>query len=942
MIVAPLVVILCITGVGVGIHRFTKYWSRNLSINELIINSLILSSGLLIIPLTIFGLYDLPILFSSWIYIYATISIFSYILFFYIGIRFILFNNKLSISKINPNFLIIVLLGLMIFSIYVIYAIILPLRGYDALWMYLPDALWYYQTDSIPLFNILNFRPAVKEPIPSLFFTFSLYITTEFSINFIPLIFFLAWSLLAVEFVKLLWPTYPRYLQWFIWPLFLAFPLNIWFMDNWAYYQDIFLGFFFSCALYYYFKLFYNKNVTNRYYYYVLIIFSISLAFFTKISAWYLILLFILLLPGDKRVKSIQILVSLVLFLFLGAQLAFRSYVGYIFIIAILYFFVVYNIWTKKEIILKKSQIILNLTTILLGVLLGGIWLFENLNRYSEVSDLLLDSYFNVVPLIKSTFVPNTLSSPGFILETTQSADFFAGILLLFIGNYFALFWLIPKLRSIFKNNEIPEVFIWITCTFALWLTYYHIGSQRYLTPIILPLIIIVYKGILMIWEDLTLIIKKFTTNQSIRLGKNIPLNFLLLFLVLGLLTLYFPLPLETILGLNSSDSSIGHLYLESAYSYYKNWFLLIIIAIILPLFILLSIIFLNSRFLTKSNFHTYRSKFGKIGTLSLVLLIFLIPTIVPTMVLVSSNLDINRFQQEYVYENRQAVEEIREFLGKNNVEKQAVLVLNTPGIPVWTSIPSIDFISQSDLLTPLYDNENITYGLNLLLNPLLYTLETYDTLTVNQSLIPGVKYILIPNKENFIFEHYLNYYKHDSYLFSIIYDSRYFNEVFRNIEFVIYERIFSVPSFIGPFDVRIDDSTSKNSIIGEIVESIELNSNFTLTAHWDLSNLKGSNIMLNNYLKIKNLVTGKFVWLNSSTSGENKDFSVFQSSDTDLPNYSFEISDLILEVSYTDELATIKTSIWNYELQDPVILRNQNSKTSIERGLGLSLSSSN
>ncbi|MHA2338304.1 MAG: hypothetical protein ACXACX_13440 [Candidatus Hodarchaeales archaeon] len=942
MIVAPLVVILCITGVGVGIHRFTKYWSRNLSINELIINSLILSSGLLIIPLTIFGLYDLPILFSSWIYIYATISIFSYILFFYIGIRFILFNNKLSISKINPNFLIIVLLGLMIFSIYVIYAIILPLRGYDALWMYLPDALWYYQTDSIPLFNILNFRPAVKEPIPSLFFTFSLYITTEFSINFIPLIFFLAWSLLAVEFVKLLWPTYPRYLQWFIWPLFLAFPLNIWFMDNWAYYQDIFLGFFFSCALYYYFKLFYNKNVTNRYYYYVLIIFSISLAFFTKISAWYLILLFILLLPGDKRVKSIQILVSLVLFLFLGAQLAFRSYVGYIFIIAILYFFVVYNIWTKKEIILKKSQIILNLTTILLGVLLGGIWLFENLNRYSEVSDLLLDSYFNVVPLIKSTFVPNTLSSPGFILETTQSADFFAGILLLFIGNYFALFWLIPKLRSIFKNNEIPEVFIWITCTFALWLTYYHIGSQRYLTPIILPLIIIVYKGILMIWEDLTLIIKKFTTNQSIRLGKNIPLNFLLLFLVLGLLTLYFPLPLETILGLNSSDSSIGHLYLESAYSYYKNWFLLIIIAIILPLFILLSIIFLNSRFLTKSNFHTYRSKFGKIGTLSLVLLIFLIPTIVPTMVLVSSNLDINRFQQEYVYENRQAVEEIREFLGKNNVEKQAVLVLNTPGIPVWTSIPSIDFISQSDLLTPLYDNKNITYGLNLLLNPLLYTLETYDTLTVDQSLIPGVKYILIPNKENFIFEHYLNYYKHDSYLFSIIYDSRYFNEVFRNIEFVIYERIFSVPSFIGPFDVRIDDSTSKNSIIGEIVESIELNSNFTLTAHWDLSNLKGSNIMLNNYLKIKNLVTGKFVWLNSSTSGENKDFSVFQSSDTDLPNYSFEISDLILEVSYTDELATIKTSIWNYELQDPVILRNQNSKTSIERGLGLSLSSSN
>jgi hypothetical protein len=575
---------------------------------------------------------------------------------------------------------------------------------------------------------------------------------------------------------------------------------------------------------------------------------------------------------------------------------------------------------------LKKSQIILNMTSILLGVILGGIWLFENLNRYSVVSDLILNSYFNVTPLIKNTFIPNTLSSPAYILETTQ---------------YFALFWLIPKLRVIFKSNEIPEVLIWITCSFALWLTYYQIGSQRYLTPIILPLIIIVYKGIIMIWQDLTLIIRKLTTNQSIKLGKKIPLNYLLLFLVFGLLTLYFPLPLETILGLNSSDSNIGHLYLESAYSYYKNWFLLIIIAILLPLFILLAIIFLKSRLQTKSYFNDNIKKIRKIGTISLVLLTFSIPTVVPTMVLVSTNLDINRFHQEYVYENRQAVEDVREFLLKENTEKQAVLVLNTPGIPVWTSIPTIDFISQNDLLTPLYDNGNISYGLNLLLNPLLYTLETYDALSVDQSLIPGIKYVLIPNKENFIFEHYLNYYKHDSYLFSIIYDSRYFNEVFRNTEFVIYVRIFSVPSFIGPFDIRIDDSTSRNSILGEIVESIELDSNFTLSAQWDLSNLQGSNIILNNYLKIKNLITGEFIWFNSSTSGENKDFSFFQSSDNNLPNYSFEISDLILEVSYTDDQATTKTSIWNYEFQDPVTLRHQNNKTFIERGLGLSLSSS-
>ena len=47
MFTASLVVTFCLTGVGIGFHKIIKFWKINLSFNERIIGSLLISSGIL-------------------------------------------------------------------------------------------------------------------------------------------------------------------------------------------------------------------------------------------------------------------------------------------------------------------------------------------------------------------------------------------------------------------------------------------------------------------------------------------------------------------------------------------------------------------------------------------------------------------------------------------------------------------------------------------------------------------------------------------------------------------------------------------------------------------------------------------------------------------------------------------------------------------------------
>ncbi|OLS19468.1 MAG: hypothetical protein HeimC3_45480 [Candidatus Heimdallarchaeota archaeon LC_3] len=938
MITTPLVVIFCLTGVGVGIHKINKKWTTNLSYNELIINSLVISSGILIIPLVIFGLWDFPILFSSWVYFYAIVSIISYIYIIYKSLKTILFNLNSQQFKFDIRSNRILIVGIIIFCIYILYAVFLPLRGYDALWMYLPDALWYYQTDSIPLFNLLNFRPAVKEPIPSLFYTFSLYITQDFIINFIPLIFILSWSLLAVEFVKFFWPEHPRSLQWFVWPIFLIFPLNIWFMDNWAYYQDIYLGFFFSSAIYYYLKLINSNNVKNRRYYYLLLIFSIILSLFTKVSAWYLFILFILLIPGKKNIKISQTLVCLGLLAFLSAQVTYRSFIGYSLIIFFIGIFIIYFIWTKKEITLRNANYLPVIGSISIGLIIGSIWLIENFQRYKTASNTLFSEYFSVIPDIQYDYLSNSLNNPGFIIETSQSASFFAGVFIILIGNYFALFWLLPKIRGFFSNKNNSEITIWILSIFILWITYYHNGSQRYLTPLIIPIILLIYIGIIHLWEDITIFLNKFKHFSFKYSLKDIPFLYKLIFLLLGTLTLYFPLSFESISNLNSSNSSLGHLYLESAFNYYKNWFIVGLVGILIPIVLFLIIILAKFISEKKSLKYINNNKIHVTFSSLIVILLFIIPLIIPTFVYFSSNNNINEFQQNYAFENRDSVHEILNKLLEENDKKEAVLVINTPGIPVWTSIPVIDFTSQKELLIPLYEKKNISNGLNLLLHPLSYITSSENITINNENLIPAIKYVIIPNIDNFVFSYYNGIIKQNSYLFSIINDPRYFTENYRNNEFIIYERIYNIPSFIGPFEIELESELQRLPIVGEIFQEKSLGKNLVLRVNWDLSDINPSTISFKHNIHVKLFDSKELIWINSTNTNTTGDYSMFHVSLINFDTNIEQIKEIVLEINYTDSSSKLISSQWHYLAPHPIVLKIINNDYIIFQGNGLVL----
>ncbi|MFW9930141.1 MAG: hypothetical protein ACFFD1_12170, partial [Candidatus Thorarchaeota archaeon] len=637
----------------------------------------------------------------------------------------------------------IISIGIIVLSIYFLYSIFLPIRGYDALFIYFPDALWYYQIDSIPILNLLNFYPAVKEPIPSLFYSFSLFITQSFSVDLIPFIFILAWSLLTVEFVKLLWPDINKNVRWFSWLMFLILPLNIWFMDNWAYYQDIYLGFFFSCAIFYAKKGYMSNDKFYQGYYFVLLSLSICLSLFSKISGWSLLIILVLVFPSQKNIRYFQFSILSGFFLFLSLQIIFRSYIGYVIVIAFVWTILSYLILTQKDSIVDRSRYFITSSSILIGTILGSFWLYEVFQRYSSESRVIIDTYFLFIPKITFNFIPNNPSNPSFILETAQSADFFAGVFLLLVGNYFALFWFLPKIRVIFDKKNQTFLWIWLLVFFSLWLTYYHNGSLRYLTPIIIPFTLLTYRGVLLIYCDIRKRLSQDSLNkftpESI---KKLPILYQSIILFSALLTLYFPIFFNLQNGLSTNESTLGLAYIQTAFQYYKMTPIFLIIIFSLVIFYYLVIknrISINNK---KILFKNSLPNLSRYLAIILLIITFIIPLVVPTYVFITSDSNLQLFQQNYSYENRFAVKDITHFLSIDNTKKDIVLVLNTPGIPVWTSMPTIDLISQQEAVFPFYNNQNISQGLSYMINPIQY-ISNYENISFpSEDHFPSIGYV--------------------------------------------------------------------------------------------------------------------------------------------------------------------------------------------------------
>ena len=940
MDIVSLIPILLIFGIGFLIQLpINKIFDLKMSVLDIFLHSFIMGIALIVFPLIWLGLAPLPPLFESWVFLLASLGILTLIISSFYYLKKILNYNFSENLSLHKNLFLFALI-LLLLGYYLIYAALLPLRGYDALFIYLPNSLWFFVNSSIPYFNGLNFVPTIKEPLNSLLFTFTLYVTGNFSIELIPVIFFIFWGVLTYKLCLKVFPN-QQTLALVSFAMFLAFPANLWLMDKWAYYQDIYIGFFFTATIYFFLE---SQHSEHHLYFTFLTGICLALSLVSKLSGWSLFFILPLLVVTSKKGKNILSCYTGLLFGFLCLEGSFRIFIGIIPVFILFFILILYHLWepTRNENI--RANIWSFLSILLIGLFLGGYWLYITLQKFSFLSNSILNTYWNLGNSIMWAFKSANPSSPSYIFESAQSTNFFGIILILLIGNLFAVFWAFPKLISVMKRGSHSVLVIWVLVFFSIWIVYESTASIRYLTPIFSPLVILVLKGWFIIKEAINTNFGKRAPDTTLSINDSSNKNyyavsnkFALFIIASGIVSLYLP-----IISLNNSApsilGSIAQAYVYSEYLYYNNWFVIIILVIGLPaLFILIKIYhhpivpWLENLMQKTIN----NRKFGVIIPVFLLLIIIIIPLIVPATILALNNFNIQQFQQIYDYENRGAVQDIVDHIIADNNPSAAILTFNTPGLPIWTNQPTIDLFQQSGILEPIFSNQNISQGLELLLHPFNYIINNYSSVNLQNVSQPLITYIVVPNYGNLYYHDYLTQFESKSYLFPMLEHQDYFKLLYTNTEFRLYKRVYVNPTFMGVFDVGLTGPTINNSILGFVSDNMSLGPSIHGYLGVDLNQVP--NQIVNDTVIIGYLSEGVLSYQNTTSSmyQSNKTFTYIHWNIA-ASNKTISLRSISGLIEYRDNQGNIMTSTYSFASSNNIRVLNINGEYKIYSGIGL------
>ena len=141
---------------------------------------------------------------------------------------------------------------------YLFIQIILPLRGFDALYYYLPETEIFYQSNRITEYNYLSFQPVIKSPLNVLLYVYFLYTTGSYEIHLVPFIFLLGIVFVVYDFAIEFFQDESIAQTSVI--ITLTLPFIYWLLNYWAFYQDLYLCFFFSLTCYFCWKWYKNPN----------------------------------------------------------------------------------------------------------------------------------------------------------------------------------------------------------------------------------------------------------------------------------------------------------------------------------------------------------------------------------------------------------------------------------------------------------------------------------------------------------------------------------------------------------------------------------------------------------------------------------------------------------------------------------------------------------
>ena len=946
MIIDEIIPLLPIIGFGLVFLKILSKLKIILSLPEKIIYSIVIFSSILVIPLAIFGIQKFTIGFQLWPLFLALFGILALGILVYQNYKFIIpwlenpsSNIKNLLDKIggfSSTNIIILLIILSLLFCFTIFNLILPFRDFDAIWMYIPDAMWYYRSNYIPQFDPLNFRLSTKEPFVSLLFTFSLYVTGSLSIKLIPILFIIGWSLTVFVFIDKIWHDLTKSLMGVL--LFLISPFMYYILNFWVYYQEIYVSFFYSVtllAIFSFFQIQMNLEFPNKkrmetfYLFFSSISFALSLL--SKLSGWSLLILILLIYPFSKKSKIIQsgILFLLTLFLFFKSSIDFYLGIG---IVILIFFLVIMSLlWkplssSESSIYSVKKTSWIGLIIIPLGLIGGGFWLIDTFNKFHQYSTSIIDLYVVINNLkIQYIFHGTPFHSAHFLLESAQSINFISIVGYLLVGNMFVLLWLVPKARVIF-DDQVKFFILWILGFFILWLTYQSFTSIRYLSIILVPIVIVVTHGFYKLYQDVS-------KNKG-----PIPLGLVFLACFLSFTSYYFPLS-PSIFSNGISTKTINDQFLLSAFNYYNNSIFYLLFALIVSILFILWFKY----DLTKSQLMKIRKPM-QLRTVKafLIVIIVFIPFAVPTAVFLSVDGNGNQFNSTFVYYQRPAYTEVVNTLLNENSPSSGIIDINFPGLPIYLNQPSLDLFDQASNLKSTFPS-NISDLLEMLQQPLTYIKSNYN-ISVNPNLLPAsfsFDYVVIPNYANNYYPFYTTDLYNQTFLFPLLFQKNLFHLIYENSEFLVFKRIYVIPSFAGIVNSYLVSNISKISLLGRIQTSLHAVSNLSLQLLCSIPEAQNSQLSINSTINLyeKNSLIQFNSLENLSLSNLNSLFTVTIPLTSTLPQAeTFSIANITLKLLISKNNSLI-TRTYGLSLSEGQLTINYDSianEWTINTGIGL------
>ncbi|MDH5645795.1 MAG: hypothetical protein OEZ01_07295, partial [Candidatus Heimdallarchaeota archaeon] len=277
-------------------------------------------------------------------------------------------------------------------------------------------------------------------------------------------------------------------------------------------------------------------------------------------------------------------------------------------------------------------------------------------------------------------------------VENAHAITFWSQILVILLGAQFNLFYTIPKIIGCKENNSLNFIRNWIILFYMIWLSYHSDTSIRYLSLIWIPLCVVTFIG-------LNQIIKKFKIHNK---------KMFYLFFISTNFLLYYPF----------IPFSLVNLDFHSRYYKYHIQIPHLLIYLLLFYIILLCIIQVsNTRSIIKIStlfgmIHS-RFSFNKAGSLILCIIIGIAPIFGQVYVFISSDFDVYRSYDILVYDYREEVVDLAEFMHDQiTIPEEIILVVNLPSLYYLSQRNVIDMLGSGQYLDEVItnlDSENIS-----------------------------------------------------------------------------------------------------------------------------------------------------------------------------------------------------------------------------------------